>query len=328
MFDVITFGEAMLRLYTENFERIEQTDNFNVSLGGGELNVAAGIMRLGLKAAWISLLPDSPMGRLAFNKVRETGVDTSLIKFSNKGRMGLYFVEFGANPRRTKVIYDREQSAISLIEEDDFNFKEVLKTKLFHVSGITPALSESCRHTTKISMATAKENGALVSFDVNYRAKLWSEEEAQKCLTPLMDYVDILITTEEDIERVFKITGKDYYVVAEKLQKKFKLKVVAITLRENISIWVNTWTAIAYDGDKFYKDKKYHLEIVDRFGGGDSFSAGFIYGCLTESKNIDTALKYGNAFAALKQTNPTDFNWATLDEVKSLIEQKSLRVER
>ena len=141
-----------------------------------------------------------------------------------------------------------------------------------------------------------------------------------------MDYVDILITTEEDTERVFKITGKDYFKVAEKLHKKFNFKVVAITLRENISVWKNNWTAIVYDGSRFYDDRKYEVEIVDRFGGGDSFSAGFIYGYL--NKDISLSVKYGNAFSVLKQTNPTDFNWASINEVKSLIEQKSLRVER
>lgn len=328
MYDVITFGEAMLRLSPPGYKRIEQADIFNASIGGGELNVAVGTARLGLNSAWLSLLPDSPLGYLTRNKVLEAGVNTSLLKFSKKGRMGQYFVEFGASPRRTKVIYDRKLSSISLIEEDDFNFKEILKTKLFHVSGITPALSEGCKLTTNSSIVSAKENGATVSFDINYRERLWSEDEAKKCLTPLMEYVDILITTEEDTERVFKITGKNYFEVAEKLLKKFNFEVVAITLRENISVWKNSWTAIAYDGGRFYDDKKYQLEIVDRFGGGDSFSAGFIYGYLTGDKDIEVALKYGNAFSALKQTNPTDFSWASLDEVKSLIGQKTLRVER
>lgn len=328
MYDVITFGEAMLRLSTPDYKRIEQTDIFNASIGGGELNVAVGTARLGLNSAWLSLLPDSPIGYLTRNKVLEAGVNTSLIKFSKKGRMGQYFVEFGASPRRTKVTYDRELSSISLIEEHDFNFKEIIKTKLFHVSGITPALSEGCKLATMSSIVAAKENGAIVSFDVNYRQKLWSEDEANKYIIPLMEYIDILITTEEDIQKVFKITGKDYYEVAEKLFKKFNFATVAITLREDISVWKNNWTAIAYDGNRFYDDKKYELELVDRFGAGDSFSAGFIYGYLTEDKDIETAVKYGNAFSALKHTNPTDFNWATLDEVKSLIGQKTLRVDR
>jgi len=328
MFDIISFGEAMIRLSTTDYKRIEQADLFKLSVGGGELNVAVGTARLGLRSAWMSLLPEGLLGCLVRNKIMETGVDTSLIKFSGRGRMGLYFVEFGASPRRSKVIYDRKLSSISLIEESDFNFKEILKTRVYHVSGITPALSEGCKRATGESLKYAKENGAIVSFDVNYREKLWSESEAQKCLIPLMDYVDILITTEEDTERVFKIKGKNYYEVAEKLMKEFSFKIVAITLRENISVWRNNWTAIAYDGHKFYNDKKYELELVDRFGGGDSFSAGFIFGYLTENKDIEKAVKYGNAFSVLKQTNPTDFNWANLEEVKSLLAQKSLRVQR
>jgi len=328
MYDVMTFGEAMLRLSTMDFNRIEQADVLKADVGGGELNVAVGTSRLGLRSAWISILPDNPMGCLVQNKIRATGVDDSLIKFNSRGRMGLYFVEFGANPRRTKVIYDRKSSAISLIEDDDFNFKKLLDTKLFHVSGITPALSSGCRRATEAALAAAKENKSLVSFDVNYRARLWTEAQARECLTPLMKYVDILITTEEDTERVFKISGKDYRKVASKLQKKFGFKIVVITLRENISIWRNTWSAIAFDGQTFYDDKKYDLELVDRFGGGDSFSAGFIYGYLTGNRDVRRAVQYGNAFSSLKQTNPSDFPWATLDEVKSLINQKSLRVER
>jgi len=326
--DVITFGEAMLRFSTTDYNRIEQAEVFNVSVGGGELNVAAGTARLGLNSAWVSILPDSPLGYLTRNKIMEVGVSTSLIKFSSKGRMGQYFVEFGANPRRTKVIYDRKLSSISLIEKDDFDFKEILKAKLFHVSGITPALSESCRIATESSIIAAKGNGAIVSFDVNYREKLWKEEEARQCLTSLMEYVDILITTEEDTERVFKITGKDYYEVAQKLMKKFNFKVVVVTLREDISVWRNNWTAIAYDGDKFYDDKKYEMEMIDRFGGGDSFTAGFIYGYLENGRNVALGVKYGNAFSALKHTNPTDFCWANLDEVNRLMSQTSLRVER
>lgn len=328
MYDVITFGEAMLRLYTSEFKRIEQADMFKLSLGGGELNVAVGVARLGLRSAWISLLPNNPIGMLARNLVRATGVDTSFIKFSDNGRMGLYFVEFGANPRRSKVIYDRELSSISLIKEDDFDFIKILDAKLFHICGITPALSTGCRNMAKLSMMAAKKNKALVSFDVNYRSKLWSEEEARSCLTPLMGFVDILITTEEDTEKVFKIKGKDYYNVAEKLFKLFGFKVVVITLREDISVLNNTWSSIAYDGKDFYDDKKYKLELVDRFGGGDSFTAGFIYSYLVDNNNIGKAIRYGNAFSALKQTNPTDFNYATLEEVKKLIDQESLRVER
>ena len=328
MYDVITFGEGMLRLSSPNFERIEQANAFNIVVGGGELNVAVGTSRLGLKSSWLSLLPESSIGRLALSKIRSTGVDTSLIKMSDKGRMGLYFVEFGASPRRTRVIYDRKDTSISLIDDEDFDFEKILKTRLFHISGITPALSANCKKATKDSIGYAKKNGALISFDINYREKLWSEEEAKKCLTPLMEYVDILITTEEDTERVFKITGDDYREVAKKLFKKFSFKVVVITLREDISVWKNNWTAIAYDGDSFYDDKNYEIEIVDRFGGGDSFSAGFIYGYLTFNRNIGIGVKYGNALSALKQTNFSDFSWSTLEEIEKFIDQKTLRVER
>ncbi len=324
----MTFGEAMMRLSTTGFERFEQASDYKMELGGAEANVAVGAARLGLFASWISLLPENSIGFSARNKIRMTGVDTSWVKFSKKGRMGLYFVEFGANPRRTKVLYDRENSSIRNISLEDFNFQEILKTRLFHMSGITPALSTSCEKATKEAILAAKANGALVSFDVNYRHKLWTGSAAKTVLEPLMKHVDILITTEEDIEIVFGITGETFGDSARKLQKKFGFKVVVITVRENISVWKNLWTAIAFDGNEIYTDRKYKLEIVDRFGGGDSFTAGFIYGYLEKNGNVQEALKYGNAFSALKHTNPSDFSWASLEEVESLLIQKTLRVER
>jgi 2-dehydro-3-deoxygluconokinase len=328
MFDVMTFGEGMLRLSTVNYERLEQSSDLKMDLGGAEVNVAVGVSRLGLSSSWVSLFPDNPLGYAARNKVRSAGVDTSYLKFSDKGRMGLYYVEFGANPRRTKVFYDREDSSISNITRNDFDFSAILKTRLFHVSGITPALSDTCAAATKEAIAAARQNKALISFDVNYRSKLWKRDKAREVLEPLMTDVDIMITTEEDTDVVFGIQGKDYEDVARKLHDKFGCSMVVITIRENISVWKNKWTALAYDGSRVYRDRTYDLEIVDRFGGGDSFSAGFIYGILEKKGDAGEALRYGNAFSALKHSNRTDFNWATLSEVENLLSQTTFRVER
>jgi 2-dehydro-3-deoxygluconokinase len=342
MADVVTFGEAMIRLAPPHFQRLEQTSSLDVQVGGGELNVAVGVSRLGLTSSWISRLPRNALARLLENRARQAGVDTSQIVWTEGGRLGLYFVEFGAAPRPSSVLYDRAHSAISAIKTGEVDWKKVFAgAKWFHTSGITPALSDSAAAVTREAMEAAKRAGVTVSYDLNYRGKLWSPDKAQTVQEPLMEFVDVLITTEEDTSVVFKIkasgAGDDqgfkeisvgsYKEVAQRLQEKFKFKAVAITLRENPLVWRNTWSAIAYADGKFYDDIKYDLEIVDRVGGGDSFSAGFIYGYLAKN-TYDAAVRYGNAFSSLKQTIPGDFNWATLEEVEKLLKGASLRVAR
>jgi 2-dehydro-3-deoxygluconokinase len=340
MFDVVTFGEAMIRLSPPNFQRLEQATSLDLQVGGGELNVAVGTSRLGLKSTWVSKLPQNALGRLLENRVRQAGVDTSQVIWSNEGRLGLYFVEFGAAPRPSSVLYDRAHSAISTVQPGEVRWSELLAgARWFHTSGITPALSDSAAAVTREALQAAREAGVTTSYDLNYRAKLWPPEKAQAVQEPLMQYVDILITTEEDTGVVFQIKAGDadkgfkevaaepYKEVARRLHQKFGFRAVAITLRENPLVWRNTWTAIAYAEGQFYDDVKYDLEIVDRVGGGDAFSAGFIYGYLVQ-RSYASALRYGNAFSALKHTNPGDFNWATLEEVERLLKGASLRVAR
>ncbi len=342
MTDVVTFGEAMIRLAPPHFLRIEQTSSLDVQVGGGELNVAAGVSRLGLKSSWVSRLPRNPLARLLENRVKQAGVDSSAIVWADEGRVGLYFVEFGAAPRPSSVLYDRAHSSISSIKPGEVDWKEVFAgARWFHTSGITPALSDSAAAVTREALVAAKQAGVTVSYDLNYRGKLWSPDKAQAVQEPLMDLVDVLITTEEDTGVVFKIkaagktddrefkeiSAESYKEAAQRLQERFKFKCVAITLRENPLVWRNSWSAIAYADGKFYEDVKYELEIVDRVGGGDSFSAGFIYGYLSKN-SYGAAVRYGNAFSALKQTIPGDFNWSTLEEVEKLLKGASLRVSR
>jgi 2-dehydro-3-deoxygluconokinase len=342
MFDVVTFGEAMIRLAPPHFQRLEQTASLDVQVGGGELNVAVGASRLGLKSTWVSRLPKNALGRLTENRVRQAGVDTSHIIWTDSGRMGLYFVEFGAAPRPSSVLYDRASSAISAIKPGEVDWGRVFTgAKWCHTSGITPALSSDATAVTREALQAARAAGVTVSYDLNYRAKLWSPDHAQAVQEPLMEFVDVLITTEEDTGVVFKIkaegktdssgfqevSAESYAEVAQRLQEKFRFKAVAITLRENPLVWRNTWTAIVYADGKVYNDVKYDLEIVDRIGGGDSFSAGFIYGYLTK-KTYEAAVRYGNAFSALKHSTPGDFNWASLQEVEALLKGASLRVAR
>nr|AGF93155.1 ribokinase-like domain-containing protein [uncultured organism] len=317
--DVITFGETMIRLSAPDKKRLEQAESFDVNIGGSESNVAVAISRLGLDTSFVTRLTENPLGRMVENKIREQGVDTSNIIWTEEDRVGKYYLEFGANPRPSSVIYDRANSAISNVKGGTMDWGSIFSGgKLFHTSGITPALSDSAREVTKESMMAAKEAGLLVSVDLNYRSKLWTQAEAKECMTELMDYTDILVTTEEDTERVFDITADTYEEVARKLTEEFDFEVVAITLRDNISMWRNDWTAIAYKDGVVYDDMTYELELVDRVGGGDSFTAGFLYGYLTG--DAQKGVEYGNATSAIKQTNPGDINWCTHEEVKSLAE--------
>ena len=327
MVEVITFGEAMVRLSPPDHQRLEQTHLLNVNIGGAEWNVAADLSRLGITTSWISRLADNALGRMIHNKAREQGVDTSHVIWTKGERIGTYFVEFGATPRPSSVLYDRSNSAISHIKSGEIKWESVLKgAKWFHTSGITPALSPGAAQVVVEALQAAKKLCCKVSYDLNYRARLWTEEEALKYHEPLMEYIDVLLSTEEDTRRVLGITGEDYRVVAQKLAEKFNFEVVCITQRKNISVLRNRWTAIAYAGGKIYDDQTYDVEIVDRLGAGDSYTAGFIYGYLTG--DVGKGVKYGNAFSALKHSIPSDTNWVTLQEVENLLKGGSLRISR
>ena len=330
MFDMVGFGEVMLRLSPPHYQRLEQATSLEAYLGGAELNAVIAAARLGLNAAYVTRLPRNPLGRMMRNKARELGIDTSYIAWSDEDRLGVYYVEFGALPRPSTVLYDRVSSAVSKIQPGMIDWAGLFaQARAFHVTGITPALSGSTAETTLEALKQARKANLTVSFDLNYRARLWKPEQAMKTLTPLMEYVDILFTTEEDTAIVFQIKGKDYKEVAQKLAERFNFQVVAVTLRENVTVWRNNWTAIAYHQGKFYEDRTYDLEIIDRVGAGDSFVGGFMYSYLNDNKDIQRALQYGVAFSALKHSSPGDFNWSTLEEVEKLIAGGgSLRISR
>jgi 2-dehydro-3-deoxygluconokinase len=328
MYDVVTFGEAMIRLSPPSSQRLEQARSLDLNVGGAELNVAVGVTRFGIKSAWVSKLPKNGLGYLIRDRAQEFGVDCSHIVWSDKGRAGIYFIEFGASPRASSVLYDRASSAISMVQPGEVDWAKVFNgAKHFHMSGITPALSPSAAQVTVEALQAAKKTGCTVSYDLNYRKKLWTPPDAKKIQEPMMAHVDILITTEEDTNVVFGIKEKDYEAVAERLAKTFKFKIVAITLREDLSVLRNNWTAIAYQDGKIFRDRKYEVEIVDRVGAGDSFTSGFLYGWIKE-KDVQKGVQYGNAFAALKHTVPGDFNWCTLEEVEAQLKGAGLRISR
>lgn len=325
--EIITFGEAMIRLSPPNFLRLEQARSLDLRVGGAELNTAVGLARLGHKTAWVSRLPDNPLGRLVANHAREAGVNDSHVIYSKDDRLGLYFLEFGAAPRASSVVYDRKGSAIAAIQPGMVAWDKVFQgAKWFHVTGITPALSASAAAVTKEALIAARKAGVQTSMDLNYRVKLWTTQEAGKCLSELMQHTNALITTEEDVEKVFGITGKDYEDVAAKVAEKFSLDIVAITLRENPLVWKNLWTGIAYQKGKVYKTRTYEVEIVDRLGAGDSFAAGLIHGLLTG--DIQKAVDWGVATSAIKHSIPGDFAWVRADEVESLLKGGGLRISR
>jgi 2-dehydro-3-deoxygluconokinase len=325
--DVVTLGEAMIRLSPPSFQRLEQATSLDMRVGGAELNVAVGGARLGLKTAWVSKLPDNPLGRFVANKAREHGVDVSHIVWTKGERMGLYFVEFGAQPRPSSVLYDRADSAIGRMKPGDFDWPAIFSgARLLHISGITPALGQSCAEASLEAAEAGHAAGCLVSVDVNYRAKLWTEAEANSVMTQLMAHTDILITTEEDTRRVFGIEAPDYRDVARELQAKFGLKAVAVTLRETISVWRNRWSAFALAGDQLYEAPSYEVEVVDRLGAGDSFTAGFLWGYV--QGDVGKGVAYGTAFSALKHSTPGDFNWGSLEEVEALVKGQGLRIQR
>jgi 2-dehydro-3-deoxygluconokinase len=326
-YDVITFGEAMLRLSPPNFLRLEQAQSLDLRVGGAELNTAVGLARLGRSSAWVSRLPANPLGRLVANRAREAGVSTEHVVWSDSDRLGLYFVEFGAAPRPSSVLYDRQGAAVASIWPGVVDWaKAFAGARWFHVTGVTPALSMGAAETTREALQAARAAKVGVSIDLNYRAKLWTTAEAGRWMAEFMQYTDVLVTTEEDVEKVFGIKGTNYEEVSRQLTERFPLKAVAITLRENPLVWRNSWTAIAYADGKVLKTRSYEVEIVDRVGAGDSFAAGLIHGLL--DGDLQKGLDWGVAVSALKHSIPGDFAWVTPAEVEALLAGGGLRISR
>jgi 2-dehydro-3-deoxygluconokinase len=326
-YDVVTFGEAMIRLSPPNFRRLEQARSLELQVGGAELNTAVALARLGRSSTWVSRLTDNPLGRLIANHAREAGAGVEHVVWTGEDRVGVYFLEFGAAPRASSVLYDRRGAAIAGVRPGMIDWRTVFTgVRWFHVTGITPALSAGAAETTREALQAARAAGVRTSIDLNYRAKLWSQDEAGKWMTAFMPLCNVLITTEEDTARVFGIRGKDYEDVAAQIARRFPVQTVAITLRENPLVWKNTWTAMAYQDSKVYRTRSYEVEIVDRLGAGDSFAAGLIDGLL--DNDIQKALDFGVAASAIKHSIPGDFAWISKDEVQALMKTGELRISR
>lgn len=326
---IVTFGEIMLRLNPEGYQRFVQANSFEASYAGGEANVAVSLANLGLEAAFVTKVPGHEIGQCAINALRQYGVNTKHI-VRGGDRLGLYYVEKGASQRPSKVIYDRAGSAIAMASPSDFHWDEIFAdAQWFHWTGITPALGGDLPQICLEACKAAKERGLTVSCDLNFRKKLWSSQQACEVMSSLMPYVDVCIANEEDAKDVFGIEAENtdisagqldhsgYVSVARQIVERFGCKKVAITLRTSLSASDNRWAAMLYADGQAYFSPDYLIHIVDRVGGGDSFGGALIYSQLTgmdDQKSINFAV----AASCLKHSIEKDFNLVTLQEVEAL----------
>lgn len=331
MSKIVTLGEIMLRLSPEGCGRFVQTDSFRIIPGGGEANVAVSLANYGHDAFYVTKLPAHEIGQIAVNALRRYGVRTDYVARGGD-RIGLYYAETGASMRPSKVIYDRAHSAIAEAGPDDFDFDAIMKgASWFHWSGITPAVSDRAAELTRLACEAARRAGATVSVDLNFRKKLWTSQKAISVMRPLMKYVDVCIGNEEDAELCLgfkpdadvekgETDAAGYEGIFRQMMDEFGFKYVVSTLRESFSASHNGWKALIFNGSEFYQSRRYDISpIVDRVGGGDSFSAGLIHGMLKWPDDQAAALEFAVAASALKHTVEGDFNMVSEAEVMSLV---------
>lgn len=349
-FDLVTLGETMIRLSPEGHGRLEFAPVMEVWVGGGEYNVSYACSRLGMRTAWLSRLVDNPLGRLILNHARSVGVNTEHVKIvpydgvGRKDRIGLNFTEVGIGVRGSVTMYDRGHSAASHMSVEDVDWEKVFKkqgTRWFHTGGIFTALSPGCAEVCKRALKAAHESGAITSYDLNFRSKLWKSEEAIKTTKELIPYISVLIGNEEDFQKVlgFEVEGTDenltklpvekYKDMVKRVVKAYPhVQAVGTTLREVVSGLINNWAAILYYDGEFYPSRRYEgLEIEDRVGGGDGFATGLVYGFLN-NLGPDGAVNFGAAHGAMAQSTRGDTSMITLEEVKHVMGGGSARIKR
>lgn len=329
---VVTFGELLLRLSAPGYNKLFQRNTLEATFCGGEANVAVSLANFGLDSAFVTKLPDNDVGYAAARNLRYFGVDISKIIYAS-GRMGLYYLEKGASQRPSKIIYDRADSAIALAKRSDFDWKQIFTgADWYHWTGINPALDGELPEICEDACKTAKEMGVTISCDLNYRKNLWSPEKAKSVMTKLLPYVDICVANEEDADKVLgikadntdvdsgKLNKSGYESVARQICDAYGCKKVAITLRESYSASRNGWSGMLYDyaTDKTFYSQEYDIQLVDRVGGGDSFTAGLIYGLIT-GMDDHYAIEFATAASCLKQTMEGDFNRSSVEDVENLL---------
>jgi 2-dehydro-3-deoxygluconokinase len=321
-FDVIGFGEVMLRLSPPNKERLALGEVFEKNAGGSELNVVSGISMLGLRTGIITKLPDNEIGSFIKNKIRYSGVSDDYIVYddSKQQRLGIYYYENGAHPRKPSVVYDRANSSFVNIKHDEIPEDVYSKTRHFHVSGITLALDEAlCEESIKL-IKTFKENGVTISFDVNFRANLWDEATAKATVESIFPYIDILFVSEETCRRMLGKTG-ELEDIMKSFNRDYGCKIVATTKREVVSPTKHNWNSKIYcaETDTFYEEAEYkEIEVVDRIGSGDAYLSGVLFGLL-KYEDAQKAVEFGNAMAAVKNTTYGDMSGSDFKDITRVI---------
>jgi 2-dehydro-3-deoxygluconokinase len=349
-YDILTLGECMLRLSPPGHQRIELTPVFEAYAGGGEYNVAYALARYGLRAGWISRLVDNPVGHFIRNHAQASGMDISevaWVPYDGVGRMdriGINFTEVGIGVRASTSIYDRGNTAVSHMKHGDIDWKRIFsekKARWFHTGGIFTALSDGCAGVVLEAMKAAHETGTIVSYDLNFRSKLWSAAKSVEVTKSLIPYIDVIIGNEEDFQKSLgcSVQGIDenlqslpvdaYKEMVKQIISQYPhFQIVGTTLREVKSGLLNNWSAIMYSQGKFYQSKKYeNLEVEDRVGGGDGFCSGIIYGMLNNLPP-EECVELGAAHGALLQSTRGDTSMVTMEEIRHVMSGGSARIKR
>ncbi len=326
---MVGFGDFLVRLNPPGYLRFLQAGQFEVNYTGAEANVCVSLAMMGMETSFVTRLPDNEIARCGLAALHKLGVGTTHVVMGGE-RMGLLYVEKGASQRPSRVVYDRGHTAFATASASDFDWDTLLSgAELFHFTGITPALGDALPDICLQACRHAKERGVLVSCDLNYRRNLWTPERAKEVMEGLMPYVDVLIANEEDAEKVFGIRAantdvtkgqldRDGYVqVAQQIERRYGVKTVAITLRRSISASDNDWGAMLYTGGTPYFSRTYAVHLVDRVGGGDSFSAGLLFG-IGSGFDPQKTIEYAAAASCLKQTMEWDVNLASREEIELL----------
>jgi 2-dehydro-3-deoxygluconokinase len=307
--DLITIGEAMLRLSVPSNMLLAEAPHFNVHSAGAESNVAVAVSCMGYRTRWLSRLTDNALGRRIVHELSSYGVDCSEVVWTDEDRIGTYYLEFGAQPRPTRVIYDRAHSAASKMDAGTFDPAQLSETRILHLTGITPALSDGCYDLIAAWIEHARKQNVIIVFDVNFRALLWSAEECASRLSPLLEKVDLLICGQSDAATVFGVKGEPEQVLRT-LQQRFGVQRVAMTTGEA--------GAVALENDTVHTADGYPVEIIDRIGAGDAFAAGVICGLLEGDYAL--GLRYGVAMSALQLTLSGDLFRLSRADVVRLME--------
>lgn len=316
-FDVTTLGEAMLRLHVPAGQHLETMSGLSVHLGGAESNVCAALASLGRRCSWLSRVPTGPLGRYVLRTLRAASIDTSAVVLAEHERLGTYYVEFATPPRATEVVYDRNDTAITRLTVDEVDWDVLLDTRVLHLTGITPALSVGCFELVLETAKRAKARGVTVSFDVNYRSKLWTPEEAEKHLNAILPYVGILICGQEDAQTIFGIEGSTEDMLAALHMLTPAEHVVLTQSLEGASIVLNS---------ELVHIPAIPVEVMDRLGAGDAFAAGVLDGYL--DGDMYSGLKKGIALSALVLAQQGDMLVTTPEEIGAVLKQTSKTLNR